>query len=70
MLSLDLKVGGNNGKVAGQAKILSSKHIRALTLPRGESTRGGGGAGGLPRGKSCNLTEQMVASPSFWTVIL
>ena len=28
VLSLDLKVGGNNGKVAGQAKILSLKNRR------------------------------------------
>ena len=28
------------------------------------------GSGGPPPGEFCNLTEQMVASPSFWTVIL
>ena len=38
VLSLDLKVGGNNGKVAGQAKILSSR-ARRLSDSRGKYER-------------------------------
>ena len=51
VLSLDLKVGGNNRKVAGQAKILSSKH-RALTRRVTGSWRENplSWVGGLPRG--------------------